>query len=95
MGVTRKYYTDQYKEEAVKLSESVGVSRAAKDLGVSPANLRRWRQGPDKPMAGPSLTDKDKEILKLKKELRYVYEVNEVLKKSLGIFVPNPRKNTL
>ena len=32
----KKLWTHQYKEEAVKLSESVGVSRAAKDLGVFP-----------------------------------------------------------
>ena len=41
MGVTRKYYTDQYKEEAVKLAESVGIGRAAKDLGINTSNIRR------------------------------------------------------
>ena len=45
MGVTRKYYTDQYKEEAVKLSESVGVSRAAKDLGVFPSEPQEVATG--------------------------------------------------
>ena len=95
MGVTRKYYTDQYKEEAVKLAESVGIGRAAKDLGINTSNIRRWQPGPDKSVSSTTLTDKDKEILKLKKELRYVYEVNEVLKKSLGIFAASPRTNIL
>ena len=75
MGVTRKYYSDQFKEEAVKLSESVGISRAAKDLGIHTSNLRRWKPQPDQAVSSPSLTDKDKEILKLKKELRYVYQI--------------------
>ena len=95
MGVTRKYYSDQFKEEAVKLAESVGISRAAKDLGIHTTNLRRWKLQPDQGISSPSLTDKDKEILKLKKELRYVYQINEVLKKSLGIFVKDPGKNSL
>ena len=100
MGVTRKYYTDEFKQEAVKLAESVGIAQAARDLGVCSSNIIRWRSGSLKAPLGkgssPDFTDdKDKEILKLKKELKYVYEVNEVLKKSLGIFVPNPRKNIL
>lgn len=98
MGITRKYYTDEFKQEAVKLSESVGVGQAATDLGVHPSNLRRWKSGPQQAVSGtksPFLPEKDREILRLKKELKYVYEVNEVLKKSLGIFVPNPRKNIL
>ena len=30
MGASRKFYTDQFKEEAVKLAESVGIAQAAR-----------------------------------------------------------------
>ena len=96
MGTTRKYYTDQFKEEALKLAESVGLSQTAKDLGIHISSICRWKSQTHKnSCSNSSLSEKDKEILKLKKELRYVYEVNEVLKKSLGIIVENPRKNFL
>ena len=32
MGVMRKYDSDQFKEEAMKLAESVGINRVAKDI---------------------------------------------------------------
>ena len=90
MGAMRKYYTDQFKQEAIKLAESVGVPQAARDLGVNPGNIRRWKRGlqngPLNAKQPSDLTDIEKENLRLKKELRYVYEVNDILKKSLGIF---------
>ena len=90
MGATRRYYTDQFKQEAIKLAESVGIPQAASDLGVNPGNIRRWQRGPQNVSLNaeqPSgLTDIETENLRLKKELRYVYEVNDILKKSLGIF---------
>ena len=91
MGMTRKPYTDQFKEEAVKLAQNVGFNKAANDLGINPCNIRRWHRmaqdGHDENTSStPPLSELEKENLKLKKELRYLYEINEVLKKSLGIF---------
>ena len=42
----RKFYTEQFKEEAVKLAKSVGVVSAARDLGMNPSNIHRWRRKP-------------------------------------------------
>ena len=90
MGVIRKKYTEQFKEEAVKLAENVGVTQAAKDLGITSTNISRWRKGPPnaplKSTTTSNLSAVEEENLRLKKELRYVYEVNAILKKSLGIF---------
>ena len=90
MGATRRYYTDQFKQEAIKLAESVGIPQAASDLGINSGNIRRWQRGPQNVSLNaeqPSgLTDIETENLRPKKELRYVYEVNDILKKSLGIF---------
>ena len=90
MGSSRKFYTDQFKEEAIKLAKSVGIPRAAKELWVHPCNINRWRKCPQQGASGSTeittLSDVEKENLRLKKELCYVYEVNSILKKSLGIF---------
>ena len=95
MGAQRRFYTDQFKEEAVKLAESVGIAKAAKDLGINATNITRWRKGPQatpsEPTATPTIAELQKENMRLKKELRYAYEVTEILKKSLGIVSPQPR----
>ncbi len=80
MGVTRRYYTDEYKQEAVKLAESVRMARAAKNLGdLSAWNIKRLKMKEDQSPVSSSLTDKDKEILRLKKENRHLLQINEVL----------------
>ena len=48
MGIIRKNYTDQFREEAVKLAESVGIAQVGKDLGVNPTNISRWPKEPQK-----------------------------------------------
>ena len=92
MGVIkRRIYTEQFRTEALKLTEDVGITKAAKDLGINPVNIRRWQKSfqniSSNASSSRNLNDLEKEVLKLKKELRYVYEINEVLKKSVGIFV--------
>ena len=39
MEFLRKKYTDQFKEEDVKLAESFGATKAARDLGIEPSNI--------------------------------------------------------
>lgn len=95
MGVTRKYYTEQFKEEAVKLAQSVGLTQASNDLGISLSNLRRWEKNSAPSSSSSIVSEKDKEILRLKKELKYMYEINSVLKKSLGIFAKDPKSSSL
>lgn len=42
-GLVRyRKYTDEFKVEAIRLAESVGVATAAKRLGVPDGNLRHW-----------------------------------------------------
>jgi len=35
-------YTNEFKVEAIRLGESIGVSSAPKRLGISDGNLRNW-----------------------------------------------------
>jgi transposase-like protein len=37
-----KRYSEEFKLEAVKLSEKVGVPKAAKDLGVDSKSIYNW-----------------------------------------------------
>lgn len=87
----KKSYTAEFKAEAVALYEKVGLVKASKDLQVSLSTLHRWRAelSPKTIRADaskPTYEELEKENQRLKKELKYIEEINEVLKKSTAIF---------
>ena len=90
MRKKRKTYSQEFKLEALSLAESIGISKAAKDLGIHEATLRRWKnEAVTKgfPESGKkSYRDLEKENQTLKRELGYMQKINEVLKKSTAIF---------
>ena len=57
--VPNRQYTDEFKLEALRLAESVGINQAAKRLGMPSSSLGNWarlkRSGKlgDLPRAGP------------------------------------------
>jgi transposase-like protein len=57
--VPNRRYTDEFKLEALRLAESVGINQAAKRLGMPSSSLRHWarlkRSGKlgELPRAGP------------------------------------------
>jgi transposase len=46
MTTTRRFFTDEFKREAVALLESSGrpLEHVAKELGIQPSMLRHWRR---------------------------------------------------
>ena len=40
-----RQYTDEFKEQAVKLGESIGGNKAAVRLGIPVSSLWNWRLG--------------------------------------------------
>jgi transposase len=90
---TRREYTKEFKEDAVRLAKERGnISKAARDLGLSPSVLRRWKRECDEGHAFPGKgKPRDEEMVTLKRELRRVKEENEILKKAMGIFTKAPR----
>jgi transposase len=89
-------FSEEFKLEAVKLSDEVGAKKAALDLGIGFSTLNKWRSKLketgtiSKTMeVKKSYSDLEKENRKLKKELGYMKEINDVLKKSTAIFSSN------
>ena len=92
---TRNTYTAEFKRQAIELAarEDVGPSRAARDLGVSPSVLYRWRLQVQKagqtafPGQGRStLTPQEQEIQRLRKEVEILRQEREILKKAAAFF---------
>lgn len=101
--VGKRYFTPEFKREAVALWETSGRTQAeiAGELGIMPTMLRRWQLGigvgavktaaqpPTSIMSSPS--DQASEIAKLRRELDRMRMERDILKKVVGIFAEMPR----
>jgi transposase len=87
----RKKYSDEFKREAVGLTRLPGanVSQIARDVGIRPNQLHRWRRELDAsgkkafPGAG---TPRDQEMLALKLELARVKKERDFLRDAAAFF---------
>ncbi|MBK9037914.1 MAG: transposase [Bdellovibrionales bacterium] len=43
MSSKRRVFSEEYKAEAIDLAEKMGTTKASQDLGINPANIRRWK----------------------------------------------------
>lgn len=92
MSNSQKRYTKEFKEEAIKLAERVGVPKAALELGVTPKSIHDWikklspKSAPKVAASTKSTQELEAEIRKLRKENEYLTKINDVLKKSTAIF---------
>ena len=94
-------YEKSFKEEAVRLSDEIGVKKAAEQLGVSYYTLTDWRRerkrystqafvgsGHKRMSADP----KEQELYELRKEIAELRRSNEILQEALGFFAKTRRK---
>ena len=81
-------YSKDFKEEALKLSDEVGVKKAAAQLGLPYYTLSDWRNKRKEEMKRPRLpeTEAEKRIRELEKENAELKTANEILKDALGFF---------
>lgn len=88
MSKTRKQYSLEFKQEAVRLALSGEKSQAqtARDLGITHGMLTRWiaQFGPDAP--SPEVKADQAEVARLRKALARAEMERDILKKALGIF---------
>lgn len=96
MSKTRKQFTREYKLETVRLSyQRKHVVELAKELGLRPALIYRWRSefsvtGENSfPGNGHSREPED-ELTRLRRELAEVRMERDILKKAVAIFGKNP-----
>lgn len=88
----RRYYTQEFKDSAVKLVTEQGysLSEAARNLGIDPTQLRRWKKAEEEENT-PDETGKTPAVLRdelsqLKKENRRLKMEREILKKAAAFF---------
>jgi transposase len=95
MDNKKRQFTQEFKKEAVEYSLNSGktAEEVARDLGISPHNLSRWRREYRKrgelsfPGHGKeNLIPQEEKLRKLQKELTDTQIERDILKKALAIF---------
>jgi transposase len=89
--MVRSKHTKEFKLEAVKLAEQIGVPRAAADLGVAKSMLYQWRiaaqgEGADAFRGKGKLTERDEELRRLRHENKILKQEREILKRATSFF---------
>ena len=94
-------YEKGFKEEAVKLSDEIGIKKAAAQLGVPYYIIAEWRQqrsrhGKDA-YAGSGYRqmteeEKDRRIRELEQANAELEKANDILKDALGFFAKDRKK---
>ena len=87
----RKSRPDSFKKDAVRRLLARGsktVTEIAKELGVSPSMLHRWRERFEPELTGGTQPSQGErvEIERLRRELRDVQAENSLLKKCAALF---------
>jgi transposase len=92
MEKKRKYYSPEYKAEALKLALKIGAQKAAEELGLYDSQIYNWRKAEK---VKESTTDRESalatENVKLKRQLAIQAEELEILKKAATYFAKNQK----
>ena len=89
-------YSKEFRQEALKLSDEMGVKKAASQLGVQYYTLSEWRKNRKAEIeaAKPVLTDDELRIRnkELEREISELQRANDILKDALGFLAKDRKK---
>ena len=82
-------YSKEFKEEALKLSDEIGLKKAAQQLGIQYYTLSDWRSKRNAAAKAKKYHMTDEELKQRNLELR---KANDILKDALGFFAKDRKK---
>ena len=89
-------YSKEFKEEALKLSDEIGLKKAAQQLGIQYYTLSDWRSKRIAAIKAQKYQMTDEELkqcnLELERENAELRKANEILKDALGFFAKDRKK---
>ena len=89
-------YSKEFKEEALKLSDEIGVKKAAHQLGIQYYTLSDWRSKRNAAVKAQKYQMSDEELkqrnLELERENAELRKANDILKDALGFFAKDRKK---
>lgn len=93
---SRRKFSKEYKQEAVRLGEQRGIQSASESLGIDKSSLYQWRKqleedGAEAFWGNGNRTVLEEENRQLRLEIRRLREEAEILKKASAYFARNQR----
>lgn len=87
-------YSKEFKQEALKLSDEIGVKKTASQLGIQYYTLVEWRKNRKAAAAKPTLSDDELRARnsQLERENAELQRTNDILKDALGFFAKDRKK---
>ena len=89
-------YSKEFKEEALKLSDEIGLKKAAQQLGIQYYTLSDWRSKRNAAIKAQKNQMSDEELkkrnLELERENAELRKANNILKDALGVFAKDRKK---
>ena len=89
-------YSKEFKEEALKLSDQIGVKKVAQQLGIQYYTLSDWRSKRNTAIKAKNdqMSDEEanKRIIELERENAELRKANDILKDALGFFAKDRKK---
>lgn len=87
---TRRKYTDEFKDEAIKLVTEQGykITETARNLGIHEGVLRRWikERSPETSPSSTGMVKLQAELKRVKRENERLRMEREILKKAAAFF---------
>jgi transposase len=89
-----KRYEQNFKNEALKLSDDIGVKKACEQLNLNYGTLTGWRKQRVKKNKEENKSGNEIQIenTRLIKEIEELKSANEILKDALGFFAQDRKK---
>ena len=89
-------YSKEFKDEALKLSDEIGIKKAAEQLGLKYNTLAEWRKNRKVKLSEPinqlSEAEARARIRELEKKNAELERANDILKDALGFFAGDRKK---
>ena len=89
-------YSKEFKEEALKLSDEIGLKKAAQQLEIQYYTLSDWRTKRNTAVKAKKYLMTDEELnqrnLELERENAELRKANDILKDALGFFAKDRKK---
>jgi len=88
-------YTKEFKEEAIKLSDEIGLKKATAELGLNYYTIADWRKdrkANEKKIAALDPNEQAKKLKELETQVFELTRANEILKDALGFFAKDRKK---
>lgn len=108
MARNQQHYDTDYKIQSVNLAKEIGLSKAARELGIAPSTLNGWIKAANEGRLVTSTSSKNpngamtlveelamlrKQVKELNKENKSLKEENEFLEEASAFFAASRRKS--